>query len=589
MLKKYSRLMAAAAVLAVTLLISGCGASKSGQPEATPLPRPAAPLPADLISRDQAAKIVQDLVGADKDQDNLAAYLYPEVLRPGDEVSAFGDDPEKGDKSRAIDQYSYLAWIDREPADVFFSHDTEFVFVDARSGQAERESHGYWPLVNGEPFGRDQDSRIAGAPVPPRVAAGWRADVASYVKGLSIPPARAADDGRPRITPDVKNAPPGEYYALIVSGYGENSWVFLEGAWQMYDALKAAGYDDAHITMLAPRAVRIAKGWNYVGEPPTETDGGLVDGTPGPEGVLAALKDITAKMTEKDSLFVFVIAHGEPNWLALGRPLAKPDAATVRRNFEGFGGSLWSKHFSQALLGQTKACEIMAIFDSCYATSEKAQLSANFDPSRIKRLAAAFASDKKAKGADHREPDDKTKPATIDLDKGAPKSKIADKNPEDIGGEFSSGLIVSLNKRVFGAIYAAGTKLDAAALNKLTRPELLDFLGEDGPCVSPLIPMIPSNVYEGPGKAPEEPEPESTPPAKPMKKISVISYGGSYITVDQLTQYTAAQCKCCDAPHWHAKNGTVTTIDGKKVTDPYANCGLGKVSEHPVTTIEVAQ
>jgi hypothetical protein len=57
--------------------------------------------------------------------------------------------------------------------------------------------------------------------------------------------------------------------------------------------------------------------------------------------------------------------------------------------------------------------------------------------------------------------------------------------------------------------------------------------------------------------------------------------------VEQLTQYTPQRCDCCDASHRHAKTGTATTVDGQKVTDPYAKCGLGKVSDHPVITIQV--
>ncbi len=65
-----------------------------------------------------------------------------------------------------------------------------------------------------------------------------------------------------------------------------------------------------------------------------------------------------------------------------------------------------------------------------------------------------------------------------------------------------------------------------------------------------------------------------------------IPIGGSFVPVHQVVEYTPAQCPCCDENHWHAKDGTVTTLDGKVITDPYKDCGLGKVSDMPKTEVE---
>lgn len=78
--------------------------------------------------------------------------------------------------------------------------------------------------------------------------------------------------------------------------------------------------------------------------------------------------------------------------------------------------------------------------------------------------------------------------------------------------------------------------------------------------------------------------PEPSP--EPKEKIKVISIPQGYVTVDQIKKYTPAECPACDADHWHAIAGTVKTVDGKTVTDPFSNCGLGKTSEHPVMEIE---
>lgn len=74
-------------------------------------------------------------------------------------------------------------------------------------------------------------------------------------------------------------------------------------------------------------------------------------------------------------------------------------------------------------------------------------------------------------------------------------------------------------------------------------------------------------------------------PAEPEKiKINVIDYKGAYIPIDLLKVYTKEACGCCDSDHYHAPGGSVKSIDGKTVTDPYNNCGLGKTSA--ATTIE---
>jgi hypothetical protein len=572
--RNIGRALAAAGVALLLLTGAGCGGSKDT--ETAEVPKPLPPLPSDLIAEDKAESVVRDLVDADEDKDSLIAYLYPEVLRPGDEVASWGYDAEKGSEKISIDQYSYLAWIDREPGNIFYSHDTEFVIIDAKTGEAERTSEGYWPTVNGEPFEGDSDTVIVGSETSARAGENALFGVASYIKGLSVPAAAAAEDKRPRIAKDPDDAPPGEYYALIVSGYGRNAWVFLDGAWQMYDALKAAGYDDGHITFLAPGPVKPDADWDRRGEPKVTRQTGQIDGYAGPDQVTAAIAAITSKMTEKDSLFVFVIAHGEKNWFTLGRPMSNPEKVSLVRAFKGNGASLQSKKFSEALLAKTKACEIMVTIDSCHSGSHSTSLEAAYDPKTVKRFDAAFSTDASTKslGADYRDPVDLKKKAVADLDLGkTKKTPTPDPNPADLGGEFSSGFIASLGKQVFASIYSAGVALDAAKLNKMTKPSILALGEQSGPCVV---------VAE---TTPTPPQDEA-PPATAPEKIQVIPYDGSYITLEQVKQYSAAECPCCDAAHWHAKSGTVTLLDGRKVTDPYKSCGLGKVSDHPATWVD---
>jgi hypothetical protein len=560
---------------------------RGGRPPALPAPQVEA-LPADLLSKDKAASIVKEIVQADAAKDDIAAYLYPEVLRPGDEVTPWGYDEERGGLD-SVDRYSYLAWIDRDPGNAFFAHETEFILIDAKTGEYVKKVSNYWPVINDEvSFEGDTETMVAGEPTAVRGGTDYRAKMMSYVRTWSVPAAVASADNRPRITANPAYAPTGEYYALIVSGFGRNAWVFLDGAQAMYETLKNSGYDDGHITFLAPGPVKIDAGWDRKGEPQVIRQEGVVDQATSPANVEAAINAITSKMTEKDSLFVMVLAHGDNGWIDLGKPLPRPQEVGLIKAFKGLPASLSSKKFSAALLAKTKACEIMVVFDSCYSGSHQKPLQSQYDETRIKRLVAAHSTDDKTKsyGADYRKPADDKKKVKGSLDVKAAETPVADPNPADFGGEFSSGFIANLGKQVFAAVYEAGAALDAAKMNKMTKPFMWN-LGKDGACLPPVVDTV-VNPPPAPPSPPPTP-PSAQPPTQPVKKISVIPYDGSYIPAEQVTQYTPQQCPCCDAPHWHAKSGTATTLDGRKITDPYAKCGLGKVSEHPVTTIEVPQ
>ena len=85
---------------------------------------------------------------------------------------------------------------------------------------------------------------------------------------------------------------------------------------------------------------------------------------------------------------------------------------------------------------------------------------------------------------------------------------------------------------------------------------------------------------------PEDPK-DPVDPQKQMKKIQVVTYGNSHIPIEQLKMYAKEECGCCDEPHWHALSGTCATLAGQTVIDPYEKCGIGKLSEMPITEIEV--
>ncbi len=543
-------------------------------------------IPADLISKDAAGKIVADLVAADENAAGLAAYLYPNPVKPKSKIYSWGTG-ETG-VAKTLDKWSYVAWIDREPGNAFFAHPTEFIYIDAKTGAVERVSDQFWPVIDGQPFEGDAATQVAGY----KLSLGgidFKTKISNYVKDKLFEAASAAAGSCLRIDPKAANAPTGRYYAVVVSGFGKNSFVFLEGAQQMYDGLKDIGYDPANLTFLGQGPARVDPDWDRQGlaKIVPYADGPKVYTSP--ENLTSVLARLKEKMTAQDSLFVFILSHGYKGGLALGRRLENPGKASDDYALAGLPGSLSADSFSSALQKKLTACEVMVLIDACYSGSLEDDLRGDFDPIAVKRLASAHSTDAETHsfGADLREPPDSEIKAAYDLDYPGTVTTVKDENPADRGGEFSSGFIENLSKTIFSVIYGAGYDLDAAAANKMTWPFWWQ-LGEEGACSAPNAALMPpktepplTNVNANTNTAPAKPQ----VPAK--KKISVIPYDGSYITLDKVKAYTQDQCDCCAEQHWHARQGnTVKTMDGRIITDPFKKCGLGTIREHPITSID---
>lgn len=220
-----------------------------------------------MLSHAQAEEIVKNILTAEEEGEDMVAYLWPEMLNKGDEVLSWDNDQEEEDETevRKMKGNSWLAWIDHEPGNVFFAHQTEFVYIDAVSGEYERVADDFWPMINEESFEGDDESMITIDGFEDDSQAydfgNLRERMASYMKEVIGKEAKAQGGGYIRIDPDETDAPQGEYYALVVSGFGRNSWVFLEGTRAMYDALKSVGYDDDHITYLAQGRAQVDPNW----------------------------------------------------------------------------------------------------------------------------------------------------------------------------------------------------------------------------------------------------------------------------------------------------------------------------------------
>jgi hypothetical protein len=553
-------------------------------------------LPSGLLSHNDAQGIVLNILKADPEKNSLAAYLYPEVLKPKDKIKPWDDEAE----DRGINEYTWLAWIDRDPGNMFFAHDTQFVYINARSGEYEIVDSDFWPIINEEPFTGDLNNMITTGELPEEITKSPSFPGAGYTRDdltkLFAIEANAQTAGRHlRITTEEENAPPGEYYAVIVSGFGKNAWVFLDGAHLMYQALTDLGYDDNHIIFLAPHRARIPDNWDRqsIAQPPLEASD-LVDERTSPTNFSDVLRGLQRRLTERDSLFVFMLTHGQYRKFAMGAPVSSGEKMGVHDLRRGSPESYSSGRLADMVVDRMKLCELMILLDSCYAGTHESFLRDRYDPEKIKRMQVAHSTneDTLSYGADYRDPATGM-PLLASLDVVAPQTPTVDPNPEDRGGEFSSGFIANMGSGIFSTAYNSAYDLDAARLNNMTYPYIW-MLGEEGPCITPTgaltpgpqdQPQQPQDTPPGPQDQPQQPAPE---PVKPKKKITVIAYENTYIPYDQLRAYDTDGCECCDEPHYHARNGvSVTTLDGRTIPDPFKDCGFGKVSEKPVIQIEV--
>ncbi|MBD3208475.1 MAG: hypothetical protein GF370_03405 [Candidatus Nealsonbacteria bacterium] len=550
-------------------------------------------LPCELLSRGEAQDIVLEILREDSNFGSLA-YLYPEVLKPGDKVISWDEDSNE----KEMDDYTWLAWVDREPGNIFYAHPTQFVYINARSGEYEFEDQEFWPVVNGESFEGDLEDMIStGELAKIHRDFSFKKYGTEDIKKLLGIEAKAQQVGKyMRIIEKEENAPDGEYYAVIVAGFGKNAWVFLEGAHLMYDALINLGYSEDHIMFLAPYRARLPENWDRtnLARPPLEGSD-RVDERTSPTNLSSVLKGFQDSLTKRDSLFIFMLAHGKKGRFALGEPVGGRQKMGVHDLRRGSSASYSSNRFADMSVERIEACELMILIDSCYAGTHESSLRAGYDPEKIKRMQVAHsARDTISFGADYRKPVSGT-PVLADLDNGAQNTQTKDPNPSDRGGEFSSGFISNMGSGIFSLSYNSGVQLDAARLNKLTDPFIWG-LGEDGPCVQQQEPLTeePEDQPQTPEGQPQD-EPQSDPEPEPeeepeRKTISAITYQDTYIPFAQLRAFSPEGCECCDEAHYHARNGvSVTTTDGQVVQDPFTDCGFGKVSEKPVLQVEADQ
>ena len=148
-------LMAIALVVAYAVWSLPCSCKKAVAPPVSPGPA----LLDGLMTIDDARAIVLGILEADEERDMIEAFLYPEVIMPGTRIASWDEDSKEVTAGLPM----WFAWIDREPGNIFFAHDTEFIYINPSSGEYYLVAQEYWPVINDESFEGSEDTKISAA------------------------------------------------------------------------------------------------------------------------------------------------------------------------------------------------------------------------------------------------------------------------------------------------------------------------------------------------------------------------------------------------------------------------------------------
>ncbi len=610
MSKKYLKLILALVLVAI-LIISAIFISNKNK------------LPEGIINEAEAKEIVSNIISVEEERSGQVAYLWTKLLKKGDKVTPWDNDPEFPEDYQTpttIEKYTWMAWIDLSPGNPFFAHPTQFVYIDALTGKYHLEDQEFWPSINDESFEGEIDEMIT--PVgKDKIAYNFNLLSKEKIsKLLGIDKALAQGGGEKlKLNIEQVDKEKGEireHYAFIISGYGKNTWVFLEGAHIMYQKLIDIGYKKKNIIFIGPGKKKLDPSWDKEGRAKL-LDSSSIDGYTSPGNITKVLnvysgkkepktiKDIkegkgVKKLKETDSLFIFILAHGKKGYLASGQKVTKRQKMGTYDIRKGSRGRLSMRNFAEASIKNMDICELMILYDACYSGSYKKYFEeiTEKNQDRPKRTAIGFSTDAKtiSYGADYTVYTTEGKYEVIkiyteDLDKGAPKTPIVDKNAADVGGEFSSGFILGMDTYDFKKSYDNAIDNDAALANKLTAPSYW-YHGESGSCIleEPKIAPPETPKLQDDPETNNEPEPEDEPePEKKTKTISILIVDSKEVPFNQFKPYPKEHCDCCGVEaHYHARNGShVTALDGTRINDPFNNCGYGSIFNLPTKRIEV--
>jgi hypothetical protein len=340
----------------------------------------------DGISLEEAAEaVLQEVVDPDTLTHEVIVFAHPSPLQSGDVLESYCPELIEEEAFRVqIESEKWFFWIEDRPG-ARFAHPTRFVFVDRVTGEILATEDEWWPVLNGEGLWVDsKDYWDEENWVFSNVE--WRpsflSEAGSSLNGNPFSSQLTVTGlGGSKMAMMQPPANPGA--AIVINGWksGESGKEDFEAdADGMHDALEGAGFDTT-----------------YLG--PDEDTNPDKNGASGLEPIVDWLGEKAAEMKPSQTLLFYITAHGSVSE-ASGR---------------GFADSIFENTLQLQLQRFDPGVHIIVIVDSCKSGS--------FIDS-LKLVADVTITSTNP-----------TDPGWGDIDRDN------DPNPDDKGGEFTSGFV----------------------------------------------------------------------------------------------------------------------------------------------------
>jgi hypothetical protein len=419
----------------------------------------------DGISLEEAAEaVLQAVVGPDTLTHEVIVFAHPNLLRSGDVLEAYRPQLIEEEAVQVeIESATWFFWIEDRPG-ARFAHPTRFVFVEQETEEILTTEDEWWPVLNGEGLWVDsQDYWDEANWVFSNVE--WRPSYLSKAGGgLNVSPFASrlvlASLGGSRATRLQPPANPGS--AIVINGWksGETGKEDFEAdADGMHDALEGAGFDTT-----------------YLG--PDEDSNPDKDGAGGVEPIVDWLGEKAAQMQPSQTMLLYITGHGSVS-KATGR---------------GFADDIFENTLQLQLQRFDPGVHIVVIVDSCKSGS--------FIDS-LKEVADVTITSTNP-----------TDPGWGDVDRDN------DPNPDDKGGEFTSGFVEDWNQilhdpaevarvaaraerrgenfweALAGESYVTAVEKDAAYINGMSFPMIEHGGPATKPSPTPSLDVLDGAIFE---------------------------------------------------------------------------------------------
>jgi len=493
--------------------------------------------PKPVLTLGDAVEIVlNEVVKPEQLDHSVIVFAWPDLLTEGDLVGPYNQ-PETGSSKSPteIQEDSWFIWIEDAPA-AYFAHPSRFVIISKETGLVSVSDENWWPILNGEGLWTSRGEYWNPSNwVYHNLDYGSRENSSSLTKFM----ASAIHQFQPQIEK------PGA--AIVINAWKEgetqkeNFGIDSDG---MHDVLTDSNFD---VTYLGP-----------------ESDANKdQDQVLGPDNRINVFKEKSKELKPGDTLVVFVTGHGQ------GKESDKG----------GVGGHVSESWLKAILRDFDPAVHIVVIIESCFSGDFIDSVSKVADI-----IITSTNNDLPSYGAEL---------GNHVLD------GVDDPNPDDKGGEFSSGFIegwrdiitdpskldearrraessgTGIWEEVAAMSFVAALEKDAGYLNGKTLPLSTRGAAETRPTPMPATPT----------STPEPPPKQSLgflgdyKISMGVKKDSANHRG--FINMPGSMTVTAKECSICiDGPFpWVNISGEISS-DGSVVAS-----GKGTVAGYPNITV----